>query len=723
MLFLLPAEQDNSRSTALLLNHPSTPPGLKHKRALGKLQARLSRARKKLRKFEQGDQKKLGMKALLNSLDEYLPPKSVNFFKNQIKNCQKSPRGVRFAEVDKLFALRIWFHSRSAYHILRQLLPSLPSKSTLIRQLRSTAIYPGFQGQVFDALKVKVSAMAEADKQCVLIFDEMSLKSDLTYNSHDDYIEGLEDFGDFLCSPFVANHALAFMVRGLQDKWKQPVGYFLTSGAIGGDKLLPLVKTCIDKLQSIGLTIKAVICDQGSNNRKCFETLGGVSVEKPYFLHNDCKVHVIYDPPHLLKNVRNNLKKSGFTLDGKPVKWQHIEDFYNLDKDGGGIRLAPKLTANHIDIKPFAAMRVNLAAQVLSHSVAAGIYTLADLGKLPAEAKTTAEFVENFDQLFNAMNSKCFKSSQKMRHAFSENSGHTTFLKDSLTFVGTIVSRRDLPCIQGWKISIQSVLSLWEDLHNNHNFKFLLTNRLNQDCAENLFCQVRSMGGCRDNPSPQQFRAAFRHIVFDKIMCQSKASNCEIDMDKVLLDLTTLKDVHKSVPTETVADKLAGIELIHVFAPPADIAKQNVAAYMAGYLLRKLKISCSVCKEQFILRSLPNNPKYVFLKNKAYVKEGGLVYPSEIVVQFVENLELVFNRAFEGVMHLRGVLRRLCVNAEEVPVCNSWMLCNEKHCVAKVQSMMALYMKVRVHHALKMSNKEDKNKGKRNRKYLKLAHM
>ena len=114
------------------------------------------------------------MKALLKSIDEYLPAKSVNFFKNQIKNSQKRPKGVRFAEVDKLFALRIWFHSRSAYHILRQLLPSLPSKSTLIRQLRSTAIYPGFQGQVFSALKVKVSTMAEADKQCVLIFDEIS---------------------------------------------------------------------------------------------------------------------------------------------------------------------------------------------------------------------------------------------------------------------------------------------------------------------------------------------------------------------------------------------------------------------------------------------------------------------------------------------------------------------------------------------------------------------
>ena len=50
-------------------------------------------------------------------------------------------------------------------------------------------------------------------------------------------------------------------------------------------------------------------------------------------------------------------------------------------------------------------MHVNLAAQVLSHSVAAGISTLVSLKHLPENAMYTAQFVEQFDALFNTFNS------------------------------------------------------------------------------------------------------------------------------------------------------------------------------------------------------------------------------------------------------------------------------------------------------------------------------
>ena len=75
------------------------------------------------------------------------------------------------------------------------------------------------------------------------------------------------------------------------------------------------------------------------------------------------------------------------------------------------IRMAPKLTDRHIILPPFSAMHVNLAAQTLSHSVAAGINTLCTLNYLPDDASVTAEFIETFDQLFNTFNSASRKSS------------------------------------------------------------------------------------------------------------------------------------------------------------------------------------------------------------------------------------------------------------------------------------------------------------------------
>ena len=54
-------------------------------------------------------------------------------------------------------------------------------------------------------------------------------------------------------------------------------------------------------------------------------------------------------------------------------------------------------------------MRVNLAAQILSHSVAAGISCLVTCKELPEEAIYTAQFVEHFDNLFNTFNSRTLR--------------------------------------------------------------------------------------------------------------------------------------------------------------------------------------------------------------------------------------------------------------------------------------------------------------------------
>ena len=52
--------------------------------------------------------------------------------------------------------------------------------------------------------------------------------------------------------------------------------------------------------------------------------------------------------------------------------------------------MAPKLKDRHKELPPFSAMQVNLAAQVLSYSVAAGISASVTLKHLPGSAKDTA---------------------------------------------------------------------------------------------------------------------------------------------------------------------------------------------------------------------------------------------------------------------------------------------------------------------------------------------
>ena len=126
---------------------------------------------------------------------------------------------------------------------------------------------PGFIESILEALQVKVNTMDTRDRNVALVFDEMSIKEGLTYNTRRDIVEGFEDFGLAGQTRFLANHAIAFIVKGLASKWKQPIGYFLSAGPIKASVLQTLTKSCITKLQAIGLNVVALICDQGSNNR------------------------------------------------------------------------------------------------------------------------------------------------------------------------------------------------------------------------------------------------------------------------------------------------------------------------------------------------------------------------------------------------------------------------------------------------------------------------
>ena len=164
--------------------------------------------------------------------------------------------------------------------------------------------------------------------------------------------------------------------------------------------------------------------------------------------------------------------------------------------------------------------------------------------ELPEDAIHTAQFIEHFDALFNTFNSQRIRSSQRLGHAFSDSSGHYAFLQDMIKYLTTVNAYEglELPCIYGWKLSINALFGLWHYL--KEGYEFLLTSGLNQDCIENLFSIIHGKGGFRDNPDVQQFKAAFKYVwlisflyrvdqviarlIVTKIALHSKCSNGKI---------------------------------------------------------------------------------------------------------------------------------------------------------------------------------------------------
>ena len=175
------------------------------------------------------------------------------------------------------------------------------SVRTLYRVLRNTDVYPGFNRQIIEALRWKASSMGELSTLCAISMDKMSVNERLSYNARNHEVKGLEDFGSLGKSKYVSDHAIAFMVRRLVDKWKQPIGYFRSSGRMSASTMNSLLFEYIKKPADVRHDVKVGICDQGFNNRNFFETVYIVNQINPYFLASDKKVYVLYYPPHLIK--------------------------------------------------------------------------------------------------------------------------------------------------------------------------------------------------------------------------------------------------------------------------------------------------------------------------------------------------------------------------------------------------------------------------------------
>lgn len=83
------------------------------------------------------------------------------------------------------------------------------------------------------------------------------------------------------------------------------------------------------KLTSKGLKLKVIIADPGQTIEKHLKSnLRAKKAIHSYYIIKR-KIFFIYDPPHL-KNMRNNLKSSGFLVNGSLCSREHEENFFQV---------------------------------------------------------------------------------------------------------------------------------------------------------------------------------------------------------------------------------------------------------------------------------------------------------------------------------------------------------------------------------------------------------
>lgn len=100
------------------------------------------------------------------------------------------------------------------------------------------------------------------------------------------------------------------------------------------------------------LVPKMIICDQVTNNQSALKSLN-VTEKKPYFYVDENKIFAIYDTPHLLKSVRNNLIGNTFKKGDKIIAFKDIVSVYNIDLKNKKSRALLKITDAHVKPNSF----------------------------------------------------------------------------------------------------------------------------------------------------------------------------------------------------------------------------------------------------------------------------------------------------------------------------------------------------------------------------------
>ena len=316
---------------------------------------------------------------LSNSME--ITPFMNLFWQEQEKLFQRSSTGVKFHPMVIRYCLSLASKSQSCYEELRNsnilVLPSLRTLRDYKNCIRPTT---GFNEDIINDLTNITDKYFNTERYITLLFDEMTLKSNLVFDRNTSELIGFTDLGDpdlnFAtldnCDD-LATHTLVFMARGICTKLKYCMSYFATVN-VTSYQLFSLFWEAVFILElKCNLWVVAVTADGASANRAMFRMhyLLGEDYSDKTLTYRTINLYAKYrfiyfisDAPHLVKTLRNYLFHSGFGKssrhmwkNGKHLYWEHIRNMYNNDQERG-LKLLPRLTQEHIYLKSFSLMTV-----------------------------------------------------------------------------------------------------------------------------------------------------------------------------------------------------------------------------------------------------------------------------------------------------------------------------------------------------------------------------
>jgi hypothetical protein len=657
-------------------------------------------------KLRRRESKAKNMKQLINTLKKKLFIKEeeaellhnnfdglrLSLFNNAMKNNKAPLCGRRYSDEIKEFAVTIQYYSPKAYNFLRTIIP-LPAPSLIKRWARSVDCEPGFITEALDILKSEIQGHSEK-KDCCLVFDAMAIRKQTLWDPKQDEFVGFVNYGPAqIESPeTMASEALVFALVGLRSHWKCPIAYFLID-KLSASVQAELVRKALVLTAEIGLKVWCITSDGTSSNVATFKLLGcifGLTYKSMItkFKHPTLgyDVFVMLDPCHMLKLARNTLASLGSIFaQNEGIHWKFLKHL-NEVQENHGMKLANKLTTNHIKYEKHK-MKVDLAAQTLSTSVADAIDFLNIAEKDPRfhNSEATVTFIRSVDKLFDILNSRnpLGKRSKQPLKLVNKNTWEAELLVIANYLLSLksgdgqlLLKHKRKTFILGFVITIKSTIEMATTMLTQqvNPFKYLLTYKFSQDHIELLFSCIRARGGWNNNPNCLQLKYTLRRMLLKNSITASRNANCQIlDQHSAVPVLHTrkhhspLKDKSTTVGDDHEDDSDAHTMMQHLQAAEHSEFTMYVLHYICGFIVSKLekRISCSQCivaitespsqsqeRSDHDYCSKTSDNMYDNASTFTnFVNKGGLRIPSTLVLKVVSYAEQVFRCYVSSATH------------------------------------------------------------------------
>ncbi|KAK8764077.1 hypothetical protein V5799_033306 [Amblyomma americanum] len=225
------------------------------------------------------------------------------------------------------------------------------------------------------------------------------------------------------------------------------------------------------------------------------------------------QIYFICDVPHIIKCIRNHLKKHTYGMAGDhKINFNHYVTLYETEKDKL-LRVVPKLSRAHVAPDNLRKMSVKLATQLFSRSTSIGIRTYRE-AKVPGmeNSEGTEAFTKALNDLFDALNVKL--PSRGIRHGSKDIQIIEQFL-ELLDTTERNAADKGLKLFasqlttESLRVTLLSTLDIVQYLLGQ-GAHYVLTAKLNQDPLERHFGLVRSFGGDESHPTVVNFTQIFR---------------------------------------------------------------------------------------------------------------------------------------------------------------------------------------------------------------------